>query len=78
MVTMVTTPKSAGVNSRARMTVLITWTARPSPEADIVAAAPLTARRPQFVASSDRAEGATSVKWDHSLAQVELSITGIL
>jgi hypothetical protein len=45
VVTIVTTPKSAGVSSRAKMTVLITWAARDSPEADIVAAAPRTARR---------------------------------
>ena len=45
MVTMVTTPKSAGVSSRARMTVLTTWAASDSAWADTVAAAPRTARR---------------------------------
>jgi hypothetical protein len=44
-VTMVTTPKSAGVSRRARITVLITWAARVSPEADTVAAALRMARR---------------------------------
>ena len=45
VVTIVTTPKSAGVSSRAKMTVLIVWAARDSPEADIVAAALRTATR---------------------------------
>ena len=45
MVTMATTPKSAGVSSRARMTVLTTWTAKASAWANTVAAAPRTARR---------------------------------
>ena len=41
VVAMVTTPKSAGVRSRANRTVPSTWTASPTPEADTVAVAPL-------------------------------------
>ena len=45
MVTMATTPKSAGVSSRARTTVGTTCSASDSAWADTVAAAPRTARR---------------------------------
>src|ERR1019366_10721805 len=44
--------KSAGVNRRARMTVLITWSARFSPLADTVAPAPRTARRRNLLPST--------------------------
>ena len=45
ILTMVTTPKSAGVNSRARTTVLTNCAPSDRAEADIVAAAPRTASR---------------------------------
>src|SRR5215469_3456564 len=45
VVTMATTPKSAGVKSRARTTVLATWIAVLTPVANTEAPAPRTARR---------------------------------
>ena len=45
MVTMVTTPKSAGVSRRARTTVPTTWSCERQPRSRNVAAAPRTARR---------------------------------
>src|SRR5215471_8944999 len=49
VVTMVTTPKSAGIKSRPRITVLITWAPSDPPEVDMVTAAPRTAWRRMLV-----------------------------
>ena len=75
MVTMVTTPKSAGVNSRARMTVLTTWSRERQRRGGYRRCRASNGEASQFAAFGYRVEGAARVKWNHCLLEpVELRL----
>ena len=74
VVTIVTTPKSAGVNIRAKITVLITWAASASRRSGYCRCGTANREAPQFVASRPRVEDTTGIKWNHSLSLVEVPL----